>query len=78
MPICPCHFGFPSRFAHAFSVLSEIAAALYKCTDYYRPEYERIINWADPELAIAWVLVENLPLILPDKDRQAPFMNPLN
>ncbi|GJA12060.1 dTDP-4-dehydrorhamnose 3,5-epimerase [Aeromonas caviae] len=68
----------PTGFTHGFYVLSEMATVLYKCTDYYSPEYERTLHWADPELAIVWPLMENIPLILSDKDRQAPFINSPN
>lgn len=74
----PMSLWIPPGFAHGFYVLSEMATVLYKCTDYYRPEFERAINWADPELAIAWPLVENRPPILSDKDRQAPFIHSPN
>ncbi len=46
----------PPGFAHGFLVLSETADFLYKTTDYYAPEHERVIAWNDPELAIAWPL----------------------
>lgn len=78
MPIRPCRSGSPPGFAHGFYVLSEMATVLYKCTDYYSPEYERTLHWADPELAIVWPLMEHIPLILSDKDRQAPFINSPN
>lgn len=74
----PMSLWIPPGFAHGFYVLSERATVLYKCTDYYRPEFERTINWADPKLAIAWPLMDNVPLILSDKDRQAPFITSLN
>ncbi|WP_270836035.1 dTDP-4-dehydrorhamnose 3,5-epimerase [Aeromonas sp. QDB30] len=69
----PLSLWIPPGFAHGFYVLSEMATVLYKCTDYYCPEFERTLNWADPTLAITWPLMENTPLILSDKDRQAPF-----
>lgn len=69
----PMSLWIPPGFAHGFYVTSEESTVLYKCTDYYCPEYERTLNWADPELAIAWPLMENIPLVLSDKDRQAPF-----
>ena len=74
----PMSLWIPPGFAHGFYVLSEMATVLYKCTDYYSPEYERTLNWADPELAIDWPLMENIPLVLSDKDRQAPFINSPN
>lgn len=74
----PMSLWIPPGFAHGFYVLSEMATVLYKCTDYYSPEYERTLHWADPELAIVWPLMEHIPLILSDKDRQAPFINSPN
>jgi dTDP-4-dehydrorhamnose 3,5-epimerase len=46
----------PPGFGHGFLVLSESADFLYKTTDYYAPEHERVIAWNDPDLAIAWPL----------------------
>ncbi len=46
----------PPGFAHGFSVLSDSADFLYKCTDYYRPDDEGGIAWNDPDLAIDWKL----------------------
>ena len=43
----------PPGFAHGFYVPSEESTVLYKCTDYYCPEYERTSNWADP----SWLLL---------------------
>jgi len=44
----------PPGFGHGFLVLSESADFLYKTSDYYAPEYERVIAWNDPDLAINW------------------------
>lgn len=53
----------PPGLAHGFAVLSERADFLYKTTDYYAPEHERCIHWADPELAIDWKLEGVKPLV---------------
>ncbi|WP_372764327.1 dTDP-4-dehydrorhamnose 3,5-epimerase [Litorivivens sp.] len=62
-------FWVPPGFAHGFYVLSETADFVYKCTDYYSPEYERSLLWNDPEIGIDWPLVDAASPILSDKDR---------
>ncbi len=44
----------PPGFAHGFSVLSDEAIFLYKCTNLYHKESERSIVYNDPELSISW------------------------
>ncbi len=48
----------PPGFAHGFVVLSESALFTYKCTDRYAPEHEFSIAWNDPEIGIAWPVVD--------------------
>ncbi len=48
----------PPRFAHGFSVLSEEADVLYKCTTLWHQPSDRSILWNDPDLNIDWQ-VEN-------------------
>lgn len=57
----------PAGFAHGFLTISENAEVLYKATDYYAPEHERIILWSDPEIDIRWPKQED-DFILSDKD----------
>ncbi|MFQ2222903.1 MULTISPECIES: dTDP-4-dehydrorhamnose 3,5-epimerase [Aeromonas] len=71
----PAALWVPPGFAHGFYVTSESATLFYQCSDYYCPEYERTIHWADPALAIDWPLVDNIPPLLSDKDRQAAFFD---
>ncbi|MFH7320728.1 dTDP-4-dehydrorhamnose 3,5-epimerase [Desulfurivibrio sp. D14AmB] len=59
----------PPGFAHGFYVLSPEADFLYKCTQFYAPEDERVLRWDDPELAIAWPLPPDLPPLLSAKDQ---------
>lgn len=59
----------PPGCAHGFYVLSDTAEFVYKCTDYYAPEHERVIRWDDPEIGIAWPLPAGSAPILSDKDR---------
>ena len=44
----------PPGFAHGFSVLSDDAEVLYKCTTLWHRESDRSILWNDPDLAIDW------------------------
>ena len=59
----------PPGFAHGFSVLSEEAIFLYKCTNFYNNEFERAINYNDPKLNIDWKV--GTPIVS-DKDKNAP------
>jgi dTDP-4-dehydrorhamnose 3,5-epimerase len=46
----------PAGFAHGYVVLSETAEFLYKCSDFYHPEYERGVAWNDPDIGVRWGL----------------------
>jgi len=46
----------PRGFAHGFRVASANTHVLYKTTDFYAPEHERIVAWNDPALRIDWQL----------------------
>ena len=60
----------PPGFAHGFYVTSESADFQYKCTARYDPGSEVSIAWNDPELAIAWPLVDGRAPSLSTKDQQ--------
>ena len=60
----------PAGFAHGFYVMSESAEFVYKCTNYYAPQFERSLLWNDPKLKIDWPLVNGKPPILSEKDEQ--------
>ena len=62
----------PAGFAHGYVVLSETAEFLYKCSDFYFPEYERGVIWNDAALGIVWG-VENP--ILSVKDNAHPVLS---
>ena len=62
----------PEGFAHGFLVLSETAEFLYKVTDYYAPQQERVIRWDDPALQIAWP--GGVAPILSARDAAAPLL----
>ena len=62
----------PEGFAHGFYVTSDEAEFVYKCTDYYAPQYEQTLMWDDPQLAISWPL-SDAP-ILSEKDKNGHFL----
>lgn len=63
----------PAGFAHGFSVLSEEAYFLYKCTNYYNKESERCILYNDSSLNINWQ-VEDPVVSIKDLEGK-PFLN---
>jgi dTDP-4-dehydrorhamnose 3,5-epimerase len=63
----------PPGFGHAFLVLSDTVNFQYKTTDYYAPEWERTIQWGDPDLNIQWPVLD-VPYVISEKDRNGkPF-----
>jgi dTDP-4-dehydrorhamnose 3,5-epimerase len=58
----------PEGFAHGFYVTTESAEFVYKCTDYYAPQFEQSVLWNDPALNIQWPLVNGQPPLLSAKD----------
>jgi dTDP-4-dehydrorhamnose 3,5-epimerase len=65
----------PPGFAHGFYALSEVVDLIYKVTDYYTPDWDRTLLWNDPQLNIAWPLVNNQPPILSAKDAQGKLLS---
>lgn len=78
-------FLIPRGFAHGFLVLSDVAEFCYKCDDFYHPNDEGGMAWNDPEIGIAWpmlqgeykgsasaegYMVDGVPLNLSEKDQK--------
>lgn len=63
----------PEGFAHGFLTLEDGTDFLYKCTDFYAPEHERVVRWDDPAIGIEWPLGDILPQ-LSHRDRAAPSL----
>lgn len=61
----------PEGFAHGFYVLEDATEFVYKCTDYYHPEYEQSLLWKDADLNIQWPLINNQKPLLSEKDNLA-------
>jgi dTDP-4-dehydrorhamnose 3,5-epimerase len=65
-----CMLWVPPGFAHGFLALSDRVDFLYKCTDFYAPEFERTIRWDDPAIDIRWPLPASVSPLLGGKDRE--------
>jgi dTDP-4-dehydrorhamnose 3,5-epimerase len=61
----------PPGFAHGFLALSETVDFLYRCTDFYAPQYERTIRWNDPQIGIEWPLPAEVAPLLATRDSAA-------
>ncbi|TMO51939.1 dTDP-4-dehydrorhamnose 3,5-epimerase [Pseudoalteromonas phenolica] len=59
----------PEGFAHGFYVTTESAEFVYKCTNYYAPQFEQSVLWNDPALDIHWPLVNGQSPLLSEKDK---------
>ena len=57
----------PKGFAHGFSVRSETADFLYKCSDYFDAADDRGVLWDDPAIGIEW---QTPSPILSEKDKR--------
>lgn len=67
----------PKGFAHGFLSLENNTELLYKCSDYYYPEYDTGIRWNDTNLNIDWELekykINFSDLKISEKDKNLPF-----
>lgn len=61
----------PRGFAHGFLTLTDDVEVQYKADNYYSPEHDGGIRWDDPVIGVAWPAE---PVILSDKDRNAPTL----
>jgi dTDP-4-dehydrorhamnose 3,5-epimerase len=63
----------PPGFAHGFSVLSEVADLVYKCTQEYSAPHDGGIRWDDPALGIDW-RVDAGDAVVSEKDSALPLL----
>lgn len=64
----------PEGFAHGFYVTSDEAEFVYKCTDYYNPNFEHSIQWNDPVIKIEWPIGNSKP-VLSEKDKNGELFD---
>lgn len=48
----------PPGLAHGFLTLEDNTEFLYKCTDFYAPQYDNTLLWNDESIAIEWPNLE--------------------
>ncbi|MBT8048966.1 MAG: dTDP-4-dehydrorhamnose 3,5-epimerase [Xanthomonadales bacterium] len=68
-------FFVPEGFAHGFCVLGESALLSYLCTAVYRAEYDAVVAWDDPDIAVRWPLKNGR---LSQKDAAAPRLRDIS
>ncbi len=61
----------PHGFAHGFQTLEENSEIIYFTDQFYDPEYERTVNYADPVLNIPW---PEPVTAVSERDRSAPML----
>lgn len=64
----------PPGFAHGYQTTSESSVVVYKCSDYYAPEYERAVRWNDAAVGIEWPIADAL---VSPRDADAPLLHDL-
>lgn len=67
----------PVGFAHGFCTLVDDTEVQYKVGNYYAPDHERGIYWADPDLKINWP-VDISAAIVSDKDASLPCLQEIS
>ena len=74
-------FYIPSGFAHGFITLEDDTEFMYKCTNFYYPEYDSGIRFDDVQIEINWPFeqygIKKDEIILSEKDSKLPTLQNL-
>lgn len=74
-------FYVPPHFAHGFLTLADDTEFLYKCTEYYHPEFDAGVRWDDSDIGVDWRLehygFSSDQLLLSEKDLRQPLFREL-
>lgn len=69
-------------FAHGFLTLEDNTETIYKCTDYYAPEFDGGILWNDPNVGVDWNFakygIKEEELLLSAKDKNHPTIDKID
>lgn len=68
-------FYVPPRFAHGFLTLEDNTEFLYKCTDYYYPQFDAGISWKSVEWDFEKYGMTESDILLSEKDKIQPSIN---
>lgn len=68
----------PKGFAHGFLVTSDEADLVYKCSEFYDPLDECGFSYDDPTIGIEWPLIDEMKLLLSQKDMNLPNLEQIN
>lgn len=63
----------PEGFGHGFMTTSNEAILEYKCTNFYKPEYEHTLLWNDENLNINWPKMNSV--LISEKDKLGIKLN---
>ena len=67
----------PEDFAHGFLCLSKSCVVNYKLSNYRKPEYEKTLQWNDPDININWPIKKPI-MSNKDKNNSQSFNELLN